>query len=67
MTVFIQTSLLLVLSNLIMTFAWSIFVPFTVYYMNQPLKLDFLWAGFCLLGALYFSILTRKQRIKVIA
>ena len=32
----------------------SVFVPFAVYYMGQPLKLDFLWAGFCLLGAVYF-------------
>ena len=32
----------------------SVFVPFAIFYMNQPLKLDFLWAGFCLLGAVYF-------------
>jgi uncharacterized protein (DUF486 family) len=32
----------------------SVFVPFAVYYMKQPLKLDFLWAGLCLLGAVYF-------------
>ena len=32
----------------------SVFVPFAVLYMNQTLKLDFLWAGFCLLGAVYF-------------
>jgi uncharacterized protein (DUF486 family) len=32
----------------------SVFVPFAVFYMNQPLKLDFLWAGLCLLGAVYF-------------
>jgi uncharacterized protein (DUF486 family) len=32
----------------------SVFVPFTVFYMHQPLKLDFLWAGLCLLGAVYF-------------
>jgi uncharacterized protein (DUF486 family) len=32
----------------------SVFVPFAVFYMNQPLKLDFVWAGFCLLGAVYF-------------
>jgi uncharacterized protein len=31
-----------------------IFVPFAMLYMNQPLKLDFLWAGLCLLGAVYF-------------
>jgi|SRR5688572_5185847 uncharacterized protein (DUF486 family) len=32
----------------------SVFVPFAVFYMNQPMKLDFLWAGLCLLGAVYF-------------
>ena len=31
-----------------------VFVPFAVWYMKQPLKLDFLWAGFCLVGAVYF-------------
>ncbi len=31
-----------------------VFVPFAVLYMQQPLKLDFLWAGLCLLGAVYF-------------
>ncbi len=32
----------------------SIFVPFTVFYMKQGLKWDFLWAGLCLCGAVYF-------------
>lgn len=109
MPVIIQTTLLLILSNIFMTFAWyahlkdlnhkawytaaliswgialfeyllqvpanrigfttlslaqlkllqeiitlSVFVPFAVYYMQQPLKLDYLWAGLCLLGAVYF-------------
>jgi uncharacterized protein (DUF486 family) len=31
-----------------------VFVPFTIFYMKSPMKLDFLWAGFCLLGAVYF-------------
>ena len=31
-----------------------VFVPFVVLYMRQPLKLDFLWAGLCILGAVYF-------------
>lgn len=31
-----------------------VFVPFAMLYMNQPFKLDFLWAGLCLLGAVYF-------------
>ncbi|MGK2905447.1 MAG: DMT family protein [Desulfuromonadales bacterium] len=109
MSALLQTSLLLVASNVFMTFAWyghlrnlnhrawyiaallswgialfeyllqvpanrigygslslgqlkvlqevitlSIFVPFTLYYMQEPLKLDYLWAGLCLLGAVYF-------------
>jgi len=109
MPVIIQTSLLLICSNVFMTFAWyahlrnlnnrawyiaalvswglalfeyllqvpanrigyttlslgqlkimqeiitlSVFVPFAVLYMHQPLKLDYLWAGLCLLGAAYF-------------
>jgi uncharacterized protein (DUF486 family) len=32
----------------------AIFVPFVVIYMQQPLKMDYLWAGLCLLGAVYF-------------
>jgi uncharacterized protein (DUF486 family) len=32
----------------------SVFVPFAVVYMQQPLKLDYLWAGLCLVGAVYF-------------
>jgi uncharacterized protein len=109
MTIVAQTALLLVLSNIFMTFAWyahlrnlmdrpvliavlvswsiaffeymlqvpanrigfgvlqlsqlkimqevitlAVFVPFAVFYMKQPIKLDFLWAGFCLMGAVYF-------------
>lgn len=109
MPVIIRTALLLVVSNLFMTFAWyahlknladrpwiiaalvswgiaffeymvqvpanrlgytalslgqlkilqevitlGVFVPFAVIYMRQPLKLDFLWAALCLVGAAYF-------------
>ncbi|HET8807001.1 MAG TPA: DMT family protein [Methylophaga sp.] len=32
----------------------SVFVPFVVFYMKEPLKLDYLWAGLCLVGAVYF-------------
>jgi uncharacterized protein (DUF486 family) len=32
----------------------AVFVPFAVFYMKQPMKLDFLWAGLCLMGAVYF-------------
>ena len=113
MPVLLQTSLLLICSNIFMTFAWyahlrnlsdrkwfvaalvswgialfeyllqvpanrigftalslsqlkilqevitlSVFIPFAVFYMNQPLKLDYLWAGMCLMGAVYFIFRT---------
>jgi uncharacterized protein (DUF486 family) len=32
----------------------TVFVPFAVFYMKQPVKLDFLWAALCLCGAVYF-------------
>jgi uncharacterized protein (DUF486 family) len=109
MSVLLRTTLLLILSNVFMTFAWyahlkdlrtrplfiavlfswgiaffeyliqvpanrlgytglslgqlkvlqeivtlSVFVPFALLYMKQPLELDFLWAGLCLCGADYF-------------
>ena len=33
----------------------GVFVPFAIFYLKEPLKLDYLWAGFCLLGAAYFA------------
>ena len=32
----------------------AVFVPFAVIYMGQPLKLDYLWAALCMVGAVYF-------------
>ena len=32
----------------------TVFVPFAVYYLKQPLKLDYLWAALCILAAVYF-------------
>ena len=32
----------------------SVFVPFAIFYMNQPLKLDYVWAALCIMGAVYF-------------
>jgi uncharacterized protein (DUF486 family) len=32
----------------------AVFVPFAVFFMQQPLKLDYLWAGLCMVGAVYF-------------
>ncbi|WP_096668582.1 DMT family protein [Polaromonas sp. AET17H-212] len=32
----------------------TVFVPFAVFYLNEPLKLDYLWAALCMVGAVYF-------------
>jgi len=32
----------------------TVFVPFVLFYMRQPLKLDYLWAALCIMGAVYF-------------
>jgi uncharacterized protein len=32
----------------------AVFVPFAILYMNQPVKLDYLWAALCIMGAVYF-------------
>ncbi len=32
----------------------SVFVPFSVFFMHEPLKLDYLWAALCMVGAVYF-------------
>jgi uncharacterized protein len=113
MPIVLKTTLLLILSNLFMTFAWyghlrnlntrqwyiaafaswgialfeymlqvpanrigfqqlnlpqlkilqevitlSVFVPFSIFYMQQPLRLNYLWAGICLMGAVYFIFRT---------
>lgn len=36
-----------------------VFVPFAYFYLREPLKLDYLWAGLCLLGAVYFIFRSR--------
>lgn len=109
MSIYVQTALLLTISNVFMTFAWYghlrhlgerpwyvaavlswlialfeylfqvpanrvgfgtmslaqlkivqetitlvVFVPFAMFYMGTPFKLDYLWAGLCLVGAVYF-------------
>ena len=33
----------------------SVFVPFALFYLREPLKLDYLWAALCLVGAVYFA------------
>ena len=34
--------------------ALAVFIPFAIFYMQQPVRLDYLWAGCCLMGAVYF-------------
>jgi hypothetical protein len=31
-----------------------VFIPFAVFYMGEPFKMDYIWAGFCMIGAVYF-------------
>jgi uncharacterized protein (DUF486 family) len=37
----------------------SVFVPFSLFYLREPLKTDYLWAGLCLMGAVYFVFRSR--------
>jgi len=32
----------------------TVFIPFAIFYMRQPVSLNFLWAALCLVGAVYF-------------
>ena len=32
----------------------GVFIPFAIFYMGEPFKVDYIWAGFCLMGAVYF-------------
>lgn len=40
----------------------SIFVPFALLYLKEPLKLDYLWAGLCMVGAVFFMF--REELLK---
>jgi uncharacterized protein (DUF486 family) len=37
----------------------TVFVPFAFFYLKEPLKLDYLWAGLCILGAVFFIFRSR--------
>ena len=43
----------------------SVFVPFALIYMKEPFRLDFVWAGLCLLGAVFFIF--RPQILEILA
>ena len=47
----IEVSKLKILQEII---TLALFVPFSLYFLRQPLKLDFLWAALCMCGAVYF-------------
>ena len=32
----------------------GVFIPFAIFYMDEPFKVDYIWAGLCLVGAVYF-------------
>lgn len=36
----------------------TVFVPFAMLYLKEPFKLDYVWAGFCMVGAVYFIFRT---------
>jgi uncharacterized protein (DUF486 family) len=38
-----------------------VFVPFSVLYLREPVKWNYLWAGFCLMGAVYFIFRGRGE------
>ena len=37
----------------------SVFVPFAIFYLKEPMKTDYLWSGLCLVGAVYFAFRDR--------
>ena len=39
----------------------TVFVPFALFYLKEPLKLDYLWAALCMVGAIYFMFRTRDS------
>lgn len=41
----------------------SVFVPFALIYMKEPFRMDFIWAGLCLLGAVYFIFRPQIQAL----
>lgn len=41
----------------------TVFVPFSVFYLREPLRLDYLWAGMCLLGAVWFLFRARLEAL----
>jgi uncharacterized protein len=43
----------------------TVFVPFAVYYLKEPLKLDYLWAALCVMGAVFFVFRSKLAGISI--
>jgi uncharacterized protein len=43
----------------------SVFVPFSIWFLREPIKLDYLWAALCMCGAVYFIFRSELVAIKV--
>jgi uncharacterized protein (DUF486 family) len=43
----------------------SVFVPFSIWFLREPLKLDYVWAALCMCGAVYFIFRTELVAIKL--
>lgn len=41
----------------------SVFIPFALFYMKEPLRLDFLWAALCIMGAVFFMFRPQLQAV----
>ena len=37
----------------------TVFVPFALFYLKEPLKLDYLWSALCIMGAVFFAFRSR--------
>ena len=42
------------LQTVVLLIGWNVFMTFAMFYRQQPFKTDYLWAGLCLVGAVYF-------------
>src|SRR5581483_4297898 len=45
----------------------SVFVPFSIFYMHQPIRLNFLWAALCLAGAVFFIFRARGMAQRMLS
>jgi len=43
----------------------AVFVPFSIWFLREPIKLDYLWAALCMCGAVFFIFRSELVAIKV--